>query len=98
MCLHISIIVTLSSPAQRTMATLNMSNVLYYQLNEEKVFDTSYLMMKLKKIIKRFIIFLASLLLVNLRKYLKNPTWLKRTRATMSPKVEVERECWDPSG
>ena len=98
MCLHISIIVTLSSPAQRTMATLNMSNVLYYQLNEEKVFDTSYLMMKLKKIIKRFIIFLASLLLVNLRKYLKNPTWLKTTRATMSPNVEVERECWDPSG
>ena len=28
----------------------------------------------------------------------KNPTWLKRTRATMSTNVEVERECWDPSG
>ena len=81
MCLHISIIVTLSSPAQRTMATLNMSNVLYYQLNEEKVFDTSYLMMKLKKIIKRFIIFLASLLLVNLRKYLKKSNLVEKNKS-----------------
>ena len=80
MCLHISIIVTLSSPAQRTMATLIMSNVLNYQLNEEKVFDTSYLMMKLKKIIKRFIIFLASLLLVNLRKYLKKSNLVEKNK------------------
>ena len=94
MCLYISINMELGHQLGMDWETF----VFIYELNEEKVFDTSYLMMKLKNIIKRFIISHVSLLLVNLRKYLKNPTWLKRTRATMSPNVKVERECWDPSG